>query len=40
MNGKELNAASKPLGMIEIKSCDINNLTLILRGVNGEQEDL
>lgn len=32
MNGKELNVASKPLGMIEIKSCDIDDLTFNIRG--------
>lgn len=32
MNGKELNVASKPLGMIEIKSCDIDDLTFNIKG--------
>jgi len=32
MNGKDLNVATKPLGKIEIRSCDIQDLTFNIRG--------
>ncbi|MBS0026236.1 hypothetical protein ACTJJ0_07675 [Chitinophaga sp. 22321] len=32
MNGKDLNAVTKPLGKIEIRSCDIQDLTFNIRG--------
>ncbi|NIG52755.1 hypothetical protein [Chitinophaga sp. Cy-1792] len=32
MNGKDLNAVTKPLGKLEIRSCDLKELTFQLRG--------
>lgn len=40
MDGKELNPVLKPLGMVEVKSCNINDLTFSMtgneRGASGE----
>ncbi|CAL1521449.1 hypothetical protein [Chitinophaga sp. MM2321] len=32
MNGKDLNVVTKPLGKVEIRSCDIQDLTFVIKG--------